>query len=179
MNENQLQQMQKDITALKGQLTDLLIKYDILAEKTEKQNPREDSEKISEISKIKEHLGDMSAEVLIQMANAFEQDYDNETQKNLEDLRKRRKDPKAVSELREFDFRRVQYKLILQRLEELGQQHKPIANSSSSIKEITQKIKEHNKKYDEKMTEQQKQQHKKEHEELLQKLRDVQDGKDE
>lgn len=162
MNEDKLQSMALTISFLEGQLNNLLIKYDILADALEKVNPRHDAEKITE-SSIEEHLGDMSIEAMIQQAKSFEQNYDAGSVKNLHG-----KDKK------EYEFARIQYGLIQEKLKSLGQTFETIVNSSTEVKKLVQKLKEHNALYNEALSDEKKKQHQKEHESIMAQLRKAQ-----
>ena len=75
-------ELKKELKQKANELRDLRVKYDILADRKEKQDPRANAEEISQ-GASKEHLGDMSVEVAKQMINSFEQNYDNDSIKNL------------------------------------------------------------------------------------------------
>lgn len=84
MHEADLKSMKRKIDALWDALTPreqskLLEAHDILATKTERQDPKATAKKISDFDQAVEHLGDMSLVVTNQMLATFEQNYDEDS----------------------------------------------------------------------------------------------------
>ena len=75
-------QLKKQLKQKANELRDLRVKYDILADRKEKQDPRANAEEISQ-GAAKEHLGDMSLAQAEQMIKSFNQNYDEDVVKNL------------------------------------------------------------------------------------------------
>jgi len=100
MNENDIQTMSQQVRLLREEL-------DILADRVEKINPRHDAERITKNPKTNEHLGDMSLDVLIQMKDSFEQNFDEDTVKNLHG-----------KEIQEYKNAKKQYEEILKVIKE-------------------------------------------------------------
>ena len=89
-------------------MEDLYEKYDIVASYSERTNPKQEAKNQTDSNQFS-FIGDMNREVLEHKIKDFEQDYDEGIIKNLS----------GQSEIEEYQFRKIQYELMKERLEEL------------------------------------------------------------